>query len=466
MTLRATLLAAGLLAVATPLEAQERPVSLQAQQGLTLTLYQDDLGLVHDNRWVPLVQGENRLAIAGVSERLIGGSLALGADDDRLRLLEQSLLPADLTPHELLKRAVGQQVRLISTDEEGRERVERAMLLSMAGGPVLRVGERIEIDPPGRIVLLDLPEGLRAEPQLAVSLQAEEAGAQELAFTYLSEGLSWRADYVLSFAEDGSSGLLEGKATLVNDTQVPFERARLRLVAGSVSRSSAGEPRPMQAMLRSAASEAAAYDQMPAAESAGDRYLYDTGKEVSLMPGERKRLSLFREPGIAVERSYRFDGLVTAGGPDRQGPVNAALALKFENEGEAARPLAGGTVRVYEPHGSGPSLFAGETSIDHTPVGAEVELRLGEAFDVTATARQTAFERLSERSFEAAGEVTVRNAKSEAVEVEVAGSLPPGARILEESAPHEAESERRPVWTLSVPAGGETLLTYRVRVAQ
>src|SRR5690606_20296296 len=85
MRMRATLLAAGILAVTTPLSAQERSVSLEAQDGLTLTLYQNDLGLVHDNRWVPLVQGENQLAIAGVSERLIGGSLSLDAGETKLQ---------------------------------------------------------------------------------------------------------------------------------------------------------------------------------------------------------------------------------------------------------------------------------------------------------------------------------------------------------------------------------------------
>lgn len=469
MSLRATLLAAGLLAAATPLYAQERDVSLQAQQGLTLTLYQDGLGLVHDNRWVPLVPGENRLAVTGVSERLIGGSLALQASGEAgagaLRLLEQSLLPADMTPHELLRRAVGQRVQLVTTDAEGRERSEPATLLSMAGGPVLRVGDRIEIDPPGRIVLLDLPEGLRAEPQLALTLRAEEAGARELLFAYLSEGLSWRADYVASLAEDGETLRLEGWATLVNDTTAPFERARLRLVAGSVARGPSEEPYPAPMMLRSAMAEAAvAYDEMPAAAAMGDRYLYDTGRDVTLMPGERKRLSLFIEPAVPVVRRYRFEGLVTAGGPDRQGPVNAALILEFDNEGDFARPLPRGSVRVYEPAGEGPALFDGESAIGHIPVGGEVSLRLGEAFDVTAEARQTHYERLSERSYEAAGAVTLRNAKEEAVEVQVAGSLPRGARILEASAPHEAESAGRPVWTLTVPAGGELELTYRIRV--
>jgi len=464
MTLRTTLLAVGLLAAATPLQAQERSVSLQAQEDLTLTLYQNDLGLVHDNRWVPLVQGENRLAIAGVSEKLIGGSLSLESAES-LQLLEQSMLPADLTPHELLRQAVGQRVRLVTTDEEGKERQEDALLLSMVGGPVLDVGGRIEINPPGRIVLLELPEGLHAEPRLEVRLLAEQDGAQELAFTYLSHGLSWNPDYVARLSSEEDSLELEAWATLVNDTDIPFRRANLRLVAGVVNVETQGS-QPLRALHAAHAMESAvAFDSMPPAQSASDRYLFDSEQKVDLLPGEQKRLRLFSRQAIPVERNYRFEGLVTNHGQSH-GPVSASLTLKLKNDGEEAGPLPAGTLRVFEPMDERPSLFAGAANIRHTPVGGELELRLGEAFDITATARQTDFERLSEESFEFAGEVILRNAKSEEQEVEVTGSLPPGARILEENALHEVESIQRPLWTLSVPAEGEATLTYRIRVTR
>lgn len=463
MILRASLLAAGLLAAANPLLAQERSVTLQAQEGLTLTLYQNGLGQVYDNRWVPLVKGENHLAITGVSEQLIGGSLALDSSQG-LQLLEQSMLPADLTSYELLRRAVGQRVRLVTSDKEGGEKSEEAVLLSMVGGPILEVGGRIEIDPPGRIVLLDLPAGLHAEPRLGVKLLAEEDGAQEVAFTYLSSGLSWHPDYVARLAADGESLDLEAWATLVNETGVPFQRAELRLVAGSVNRDSRG-PQPLAAArsLAAVAESAMQYDAEPP-QSASDRYLFETNRKVDLLPGEQKRFLLFSREAAAIKRTYRFEGLVNAYS-ERQGPSNAALKLELVNEGKEAGPLPAGTLRVYEPTARGPSLFVGEARINHTPVGGELDLSLGEAFDITATARRTAFERLSEQSYEFAGEVILRNAKSEEVEVEVVGNLPAGARVLEESTAHELESAQRPLWRIAVPAEGESRLTYRIRVS-
>ncbi|MFP3435073.1 hypothetical protein SB781_35520, partial [Paraburkholderia sp. SIMBA_061] len=86
------------------------------------------------------------------------------------------------------------------------------------------------------------------------------------------------------------------------------------------------------------------------------------------------------------------------------------------------------------------------------------------AFDVTGTARQTAFEQLGERAYESAQEVVVRNAKEEAVTVQVLGDFPPDWEMRSESHPHDTRDATTPVWTLEVPAGGETTLTYRVRV--
>ena len=121
-------------------------------------------------------------------------------------------------------------------------------------------------------------------------------------------------------------------------------------------------------------------------------------------------------------------------------------------------------LRAYGLGGEAPPLFLGEDRIRHTAEGEEVEVTLGQAFDVTGEARQTGFEQLSAGSFEAAQEVTLRNAKARPVTVKVTGDLPPGWKMLDQSANHETETATRVAWTLEVPAGGETVLTYKVRV--
>jgi hypothetical protein len=126
-------------------------------------------------------------------------------------------------------------------------------------------------------------------------------------------------------------------------------------------------------------------------------------------------------------------------------------------------PLPAGSVRVYQATQRG-SLFLGEDHMNHTPEGEKAELRLGEAFDITARATHTAIDQIARDSYESEQEIVVENAKDEAVTVEVSGNFPLGWKLLTETSPHEAETANRLVWKLEVPAGGSSTLTYRMRV--
>ena len=165
-------------------------------------------------------------------------------------------------------------------------------------------------------------------------------------------------------------------------------------------------------------------------------------------------------PGVAVTREFRFETLLNGlPGVERIGPVNAAIWLELLNDPELGlgAPLPQGTVRVYGPaeEGAGATLFLGADAIAHTPEGEKARLTLGEAFDVTARASRTIFERLSNRSYETGQKIVVKNAKDTRVEVVIAGQLPPGWTMREESTPHEQETANRIAWRLSVSAGEE-----------
>jgi hypothetical protein len=471
--LAGVLLAPACVTLAAPAGAVERTVSEEAQRGLTLTIYGNGLALVHDRRWVPLVAGRNTLQIEGLSPQLLLGSLRLYSSETGVEPVARSSRPADLTPRRLLEAHVGRRVLYVTEDPQtGEARVRPATLLSLEGGVVLEVDGRVELNPPGRIALDAMgepAEGLRAEPSLTVVVDSAEARPTELTLGYLTEGLGWQADYVADLAPDGSLDLV-ANVTLANHLPVAFPYAEVRLVAGEVSRERAEAPAPIMARAEAMALDQAAGAAPPPRE-VGDRYLYALDGELGLAAGERKQATLFRLDDVPAERHYRFEGLAGLGGPDEVGPVQAGLELRFDTpEGEAERPFPAGTIRVYETldledgGGSDRPLFAGEDRVPHIPAGGEVTLTLGRAFDVTAMARRTGYERLGDRSFEQAQEIVVRNAKSEPVEVEIVGRFPRGTEIVEESAPHTQTTAERLTWTLTVPAEGETTLTYTARV--
>jgi hypothetical protein len=111
--------------------------------------------------------------------------------------------------------------------------------------------------------------------------------------------------------------------------------------------------------------------------------------------------------------------------------------------------------------------LSGEAARDHSPGGHELRLTAGAAFDVTAKRVQTTYttRRDTLRTVATADySVTLTNAKDSAVTVDVLEQRPGEWSVLSSSVPGEKLSSTTTRFRVVVPAGGETVLTYRVRV--
>jgi hypothetical protein len=458
-----TLCLAGLAAVAA--SADEQNVTLDDQTGVALTIYNENLALVHDQRNVSLSKGENDVSFVDVSAQIRPETALLSSPAGKLDVLEQNFDFDLLTPEKLLEKSVGGMVRVVTVDPDtGDETVQDAKVLSVANGVVLQIGDRIETRPPGRIVFSEVPPNLRSRPTLLTKLASDVEGKQPVELSYLTGGLAWAADYVAELAPDESKIELKGWVTLTNTSGTSYRNAKLQLVAGQVN-----QVRPML-MAESKA--------MPAAPLAGgapmreqgmfEYHLYTLARPTTIAENQTKQVELLTGHAIPVSKEYRFSDILDAynqrqGEPQR---VNAAVRLIFDNSEQAGLgiPLPKGVMRVYKADDDGQSIFVGEDAIDHTPKNEAVKLVLGQAFDVTARGKQTDFEAISDRIFESAYEVEFKNAKKQPVTVTLAQSIPADWKILQESAPHQKPNASTASWQITIPAEGSTKLTYKIRV--
>lgn len=441
-----------------------------SRSAVTLTLYNGGFGQVSEERRIALPAGRSRLVLKDLAASLRAETLSLSGPG--LAVIEQSLSHDPLTPQTLLEAHLGKEVRIARIDPEtGEETVETGRLLSVAQGPIIQIGDRIETEIPGRMIFDELPPGLSAEPQLSALVESG-GGSARLALDYIALGLGWQADYRAEIDEAEGKLNLVALVSLSNDSGVAFENAKVRLIAGSVQQ--LGGPMPYaqagqeMTMTRAAAAPAKAD---VAAVSFSDRHLYLLPEPLSLAEGERKQITLFSAESVAMTRGYRLRGLIDPfGNSGELGPQAAEILVEVGNEKAVGlgRPLPAGALRVYEAAAEGPPVFTGESRIDHTPEGERLELTLGEAFDVTGRSTTTAHERLSSRAFETAQEIVLANAKDEAVDVLVEGPLARGWNwsVLEESQPHEPDDAGKLSWRVTVPASGEVTLSYRVRATQ
>ncbi len=447
--------------------AAEREVGVEGRSDLVVTVYNRDLGLIGETRRIALQAGENVLALSDVSPALRPETLLL--EGVGVRLLEQSLRFDLLTPRRLLEKSVGGTVWVVRTHPEtGEETLVEAELLSVAEGPVVRIADRVESVPADRLAFADVPEGLRPRPTLIARLESAAAGERDLRIQYLTAGLTWQADYLAEVNAEEDRLDLTALVTLTNVSGVDFPDARLRLVAGEVNQ--AVVPVALRGAVTMMAEAAAPVPQGLAAQTIGEQHLYEVERPVTLADRETKQIVLLQARGVSVSKEFRFEALVNVqGGAEEIGPLQADVVLQFDNVADVGpgKPLPGGVVRVYRPGGTdGAPVFVGEDRIGHTPEGEDVRLTIARAFDVTGRAKLTALERLSSKSYETSQEIIVANAKDAAVEVKVVGHMPPGWRMIMESAAHAQETANRIAWTLAVPAGGETTLRYRARVTR
>src|SRR3989454_6110791 len=224
-------------------QTSEQTTTARDRQSVNITVYNSNLGLVRETRRLTLPDGRIALRFADVTAQIRPETVHLASltAPAALRILEQNYQYDLLNPAKLLDKFVGREITLVlrrySNNTESFESVQ-ATLLANNGGQVWRINGQIVINPTNiaEMRFPDLPKNLVATPTLVWDLDNNESGPQNVEASYLTNGMNWRADYVLLVNADDTKGDLQGWVTLTNASGASFEDARLQLVAGDVNR--------------------------------------------------------------------------------------------------------------------------------------------------------------------------------------------------------------------------------------
>jgi hypothetical protein len=459
-TLSKSALVAASLFTATPLMAQDAPKS-----ALRLTVYANGLALVDEARTLPAGPGST-VRLDRVGPMMIADSVRVEAGDG-IEVHEIALDSDIIMQRTLLERALGKTVRLVRINPAtGAETVEEAVVLSVAGGLVLKVGDRVETDPPGRIVFDRVPDGLYATPSLSLSLAKPLEAPAPVRLAYLTNGISWNAVYTAVLDASHETIDLTAWAKVQNNAGVDYGPALLSLVAGDVARETA--PPRGKILMRAEAMSAADSGGFNAPRSELSAFhMYKIPEPVTLRDKETRQLRLLAAEGVVSRRVLEFRSSAPVFGAIRGGadPQPARQRIVFVNDvaSHLGVPLPAGLVRAYVRDSEGALRFIGEDGIDNTALGQEAVLDLGTAFDVTVERRQTDFRRLGDRVTETAFQLTLRNGGTKQATVKIVEDIPGDWEILAESQTHSRDGIAAE-WQVAVPAAGSVDLTYRVRV--
>jgi hypothetical protein len=455
---------------------EEKRTSLEDQKSVAVTIYNENLALIKDQRTIKLDKGFNLLEFRGVSAKMRAETALLrNLNNAGLKVIEQNFDFDLLTPQKLLEKYVGKQVKIATMNPvTGEEKIEQATVLSTNQGVVVQIDDRIETNPRGRYIFDKVPENLRDQPTLVIQLNNETSKEQDVELSYLSSGLSWKADYVAELNATDDKLDLVGWVTLNNTSGTSYNNAKLQLVAGDVNivRNNFRDALAKRKMEVTKSEILEAADMRE--ESLFEYHLYTLNRPTTVSNNQTKQVSLLSATQVPVNKEFLLQGNTyyyqsSYGDIGQKMKVGVYVEFKNKEKSGLGMPLPKGTVRVYKKDKAGNAQFIGEDNIDHTPKNEDVRLKLGDAFDITADKKQTNFEKRVaigkyNYAYESSYEVKLKNAKSESVTVVVREPIPGDWKMQEHSHPFKKVAAGTAEWHIEIPAEGSATLEYNVLV--
>ncbi len=381
--------------------AASLPLTANAADEAALTIYRSDGGalfegggspvadgyaIVHESRALTLAGGRQTVVIDGLPSTLDAEAIAIDIDAGTRVLAQRVLAAGDAG---LLAAHRGESIEVHSDD---RLLVEGVLLSIDGNGIGVRAGD-------GRVHYLREYTSVRfasgsGQPGSTLQLALDGgAGRQRVRLTYPTSGLGWRAAYSAVLAEGNACSLrFEALASIANRSGRDYPASRLKLVAGAPSFAKPSMAQPM--MARGMVAEAVP-DGLPQQAALGDYRSFAIDGVLDLPDASVTQVPLYAARQVACQRSWLFESgsawfppkpMLGAGSPARSsGAVVGMLRFAVEEN------LPAGYLRVLMRDRDGELEFLGENRVEDTPKGQAVDVRLGHAFELTATRERTAF---------------------------------------------------------------------------
>ncbi len=438
------------------------------QKSISVTIYNNDLGLVKDVRDLELPIGVLDLKFEGVAASIDPTSVHIRSLDrpGDLAVLEQNFEFDLISPAKLMEKYIGQTVDLVSKEEGEEEVWKKAKLIGVEGGYVYEMDGKIAVNPPGRVVLPELPQGLISKPTLVWMLE-NNAKKHTVEASYLTGGIGWKSDYVVVLSKDDKKVDVSGWVTIDNRSGATYENASVKLVAGDVHRVTRQMPKMMRMDEASALSAGAPQFEE---EAFFEYHLYTLQRKSTIKENQTKQISLLEAPDVSVEKSYVYEPVMdywfsSMPESDKTAKIGVFLGIENSKKNGMGMPLPKGVVRIYKKDAEDGLQFVGEDAIDHTPEDEKIRVKVGDAFDIVGERVQSDYRVLaSGHLYESSYKITLRNHKDESVAVQVIESIPGDWAITKSSHDYVKESSNRVRFDIPVEKKGSADLTYTVQI--
>ncbi|MDF3057874.1 MAG: hypothetical protein K0R17_2089 [Rariglobus sp.] len=480
-----------------------------------LTIYNQNFAVVRETVPLELAKGINAVTFDQATLHVEPDSVVLRDPSGKiaLRILEQSYRADTASQGLMLSLFEGKELDFIVRDRENKEQIVRGKVIrsgytpnvaaaqrygnqfyqrqmamgnwqqGAGGGPIIEIDGKLRFSLPGEPIFPSLADDTVLRPTLSWQLASDRAAKVNAELGYVTGGMSWESAYNLVSPEKGDTLDIVGWVTIDNQSGKTFTEARVKLMAGDVSKLV-----PANEVKASAGYAMRSHDadfSASVTEKAFDEFhLYSLPRPVTLRNRETKQVEFLRATGVKATTIYIYNG-VDLGNSRYRGWNEESIRnnrdygtvsnpkvwvyREFKNtkENGLGLPLPKGRTRFYrQDNADGAIEFTGENTVDHTAEGETVRIYTGDAFDIVGERRRTDY-KLSNRNdeVEEAFEIKVRNRKKEPVEVRVTERMYRWFNwaMVENSDPFVKTDDRNVEFRVTLKPDEEKIITYRVR---
>ena len=436
-----------------------------------LTIYNQNFGVVRDTIPLDLKAGVNDVRFTETTAHLETDSVILRdpAGKTNLQILEQNYRNDPVSQELLLSMFEGKTIDFLVTEPNQPSKVIQGKIVrsgyvthaqqamqrygqqyamaqsAMAYGsggtsqPIIEVDGKLRFSLPGQPLFPPLTGDTILKPTIDWQIQADKAGKLDAELAYVTGGMSWEADYNVVAPETSDLIDLIGWVTMDNQSGKTFENAKIKLMAGDVSKI---QRRNEQYDFVQAGGAMTATTVPPVSERAFEDYhLYSLARATTLRDRETKQVEFIHASKVQSQKIYVYDGLKLDWNQWRRYRMedmrnNQELGIEMETKVAVMRefknseanhlgmPLPKGRVRFYKQDNDKQLEFTGENTIDHTPKDELVRIYTGNAFDLVGEHRRTNIRVDSNNHWvDESFEIKLRNHKKEPVEIRVVEHL-------------------------------------------
>ncbi|HEX38164.1 MAG TPA: DUF4139 domain-containing protein [Candidatus Cloacimonetes bacterium] len=263
------------------------------------------------------------------------------------------------------------------------------------------------------IDLAEMPKNFYTKPTLNWELYSNKTGNTDCKLSYITNGISWNAQYVGILDNDDEKLNLSSWISLENNSGKAFKDVTLKLMAGDVHLAPDYNQYSRELMVFEGEGKGRYEPPVMTEKDFFEYHLYTLeNKKVDINNNQQKQLSLFDPVDVKVKKIYRFNA-------DHGNDIAVLINFKNDDKSGLGIPLPMGKVRIFKTQYDDAPEFVGEDNLEHTPKNEEVEIKIGTAFDIKGECVLMESTRPSQKTREEKYECEIRNQKDETVTIEV-----------------------------------------------